>query len=248
MALAYFDFEDLPKSLENIPLEYFETAIRWLRSRREVRHGKIALLGASRGGELALLLGSRFSQINAVIAFAPSGIVWPGLDPKGAEEAAAWTFQGRPVAFLSNRDSTPEQKKEFERVLSKQPVDFEKLFSLTLENEAAVEEATIPVEKINGPVLLISGDDDRIWPSTLLAKKIMARLRNAKHPFSDRHLAYAGVGHFIPLPNLPATVHVFTHPVTKAELVLGGDSEHTAGAAVDSWAHVIGFLHSVLGR
>ena len=246
LALAYFDFEDLPKSFANIPLEYFETALDWLRSRTEVRREQIAVMGGSRGGELALLLGSQSRRIRAVIAFAPSGIIWPGIDPNGADEAA-WTFRGRPVPFLSNRDATPEQKQQIERVLSRQPIDFAQLFSLTLQNTAAVEKATIPVQKINGPVLLVSGDDDRVWPSTLLANKVMEQLKQAKHPFSDRHLAYAGAGHFIPLPHLPATVHLVIHPVTKTEIVLGGDTERTAAAAADSWAQILKFLRSVFG-
>ena len=62
LALAYFGFEDLPKSLEKIPLEYFETAIDWLRMQKRVCSDQIAVLGASRGGELALLLGSTFRK------------------------------------------------------------------------------------------------------------------------------------------------------------------------------------------
>jgi dienelactone hydrolase len=204
-------------------------------------------MGGSRGGELALLLGSTFQQIKCVVAFAPSGIVWPGIDPNGVDEAA-WTFCGRPVPFLSNRDSTPEQKQEIQRVLSRQPIDFEQLFSLTLANKAAVEKATIPAQRVHGPILLISGQDDRVWPSTQLASRVMAQLEQAKHPFPDLHLTYAGAGHFIPLPTLPATVHVFTHPATKTEIALGGDTEHTAAAAVDSWAHILKFLRSTFGQ
>ena len=37
LALAYFNYDGLPTSLENIPLEYFDTAIRWLRSQHGVR-------------------------------------------------------------------------------------------------------------------------------------------------------------------------------------------------------------------
>lgn len=247
LALAYFGFEDLPNSFENIPLEYFETAIRWLQSRKHVRSDQIAILGASRGGELALLLGSTFPEIKAVVAFAPSGIVWPGVSRDGVEEAA-WTFKGRPVTFLSSRDYTPEQNQQAQRILSNRPIDFKKLFLLSLQNKAAVQKATIPVQNIKGPVLLISGEDDRVWPSTLLCNRIMEQLKPAQHPFPDRQLIYPGAGHFIPLPNLPATVSVIFHPVTKTEIDLGGDPEHTARAAVDSWAYVLKFLHAALGQ
>jgi pimeloyl-ACP methyl ester carboxylesterase len=247
LALAYFGFEDLPKSFENIPLEYFEAAIEWLGARKDVRPDQIAAMGASRGGELALLLGSTFPKIKAVVAFAPSGIVWPGIGREGVDEAA-WTFHGRSVPFLTSRDYTSEQNQEMERILSHQPIDFRKLFLLSLDNKAAVEKATIPVQKINGPVLLISGQDDRVWPSTLLCNRVVDQLKQAKHPFPDCQLVYPGAGHFIPIPNLPATVNVIIHPVTKTQIDLGGDPEHTARASVDSWAHILKFLHAALSQ
>ena len=152
------------------------------------------------------------------------------------------------MPFLSNRDYTSEQTQEMERILSRQPVDFRELFLLSLENKAAVEKASIPVQRINGPVLLISGQDDRVWPSTLLCDRIMERLKRSKRRFADCQLVYPGAGHFIPLPSLPATVNAIIHPVTKTEIDLGGDPEHTARAALDSWAYVLRFLHAACNQ
>src|SRR5215831_7035190 len=55
LALAYFGVEGLPPALVRIPLEYFDKAIRWCQSRRDLRPNAIAVAGGSRGGELALL-------------------------------------------------------------------------------------------------------------------------------------------------------------------------------------------------
>ena len=77
---------------------------------------------------------------------------------------------------------------------------------------------------------------------------IMKRLKEMKHPFPDRHLSYPGVGHFIPFPNSPATVNVVINPITNVNLFLGGDPEHTAVAARDSWAQIIHFLNASLSN
>ncbi|MGA2262283.1 MAG: acyl-CoA thioesterase/BAAT N-terminal domain-containing protein, partial [Acidobacteriota bacterium] len=66
LALAYFRYEDLPARLEAIPLEYFQRALTWMLTRPEVAGNRLAVVGASRGGELALQLGSMFPQIGAV--------------------------------------------------------------------------------------------------------------------------------------------------------------------------------------
>jgi dienelactone hydrolase len=74
LALAYFRYGDLPPDLEAIPLEYFSSALAWLLQRPEVSPGQVAVLGASRGGELALQLGSLFPQLKAVVAYVPSNV------------------------------------------------------------------------------------------------------------------------------------------------------------------------------
>ncbi len=75
-----------------------------------------------------------------------------------------------------------------------------------------------------------------------MADQVLTSLRQAKHRYPDQHLAYANVGHFIPLPGLPATVH--TVPSPPLEIALGGESEPTAAAAVDSWKRTIQFLRA----
>ena len=55
LALAFFNAEGLPQNLENIPLEYFLNAIRWLNAHQSVQKGNIHLYGPSKGGELVLL-------------------------------------------------------------------------------------------------------------------------------------------------------------------------------------------------
>src|SRR5262249_19539421 len=71
LALAYFGVEGLPRALSNIPLEYFGTALHWLASQPSVDREHIGVFGASRGAELALLLGVAYPGLRAVIAYMP---------------------------------------------------------------------------------------------------------------------------------------------------------------------------------
>ncbi len=74
LALAYFGLENLPPELYEIPLEYLETAIRWMSNQPTVNADRLAVVGGSRGGELALLLGATFPKLRAVVACVPSGV------------------------------------------------------------------------------------------------------------------------------------------------------------------------------
>ena len=74
LALDYFGNAPLPIGLSEIPLEYFETAIEWLKVQEGVDADKIGVIGTSRGGELALLLGATFPEIKSVVSYVGSGV------------------------------------------------------------------------------------------------------------------------------------------------------------------------------
>lgn len=66
-------------------------------------------------------------------------------------------------------------------------------------------DAVIPVEKIAGPVRLISSKMDHMWPSEPAAEQIMKRLQEHDFPYSCKHLSYEYGSHlFVPV-DLPST-------------------------------------------
>ena len=85
----------LPPTLKDVPLEYFVRALGVLRRQPGVDPRRVYVMGASRGGEAALLLGAYFpDQVNGVVAGVPSDSV-KGDFPLTGE--AAWTLRGRPL-------------------------------------------------------------------------------------------------------------------------------------------------------
>ncbi|NOY61526.1 MAG: hypothetical protein GXO75_21655 [Calditrichaeota bacterium] len=100
----------------------------------------------------------------------------------------------------------------------------------------------IPVEKINGAVLMISGEDDQVWPSTQLANIAMDRLKALGFEKPYTHLHYRGAGHTILPPYFPTTVTSEKHPVDGAFLALGGQPAADYRAGVGSWNKELDFL------
>ena len=62
LALAYFGVDPLPPELIEIPLEYCKEGIDWLKAQPSVDAQHIAVLGGSKGAELALLLAATPSR------------------------------------------------------------------------------------------------------------------------------------------------------------------------------------------
>jgi dienelactone hydrolase len=96
LSLGYFKEPGLPQELRRIPLEYFATALRWLASQPGVDPQRLVVLGVSRGGEAALLVGVHFPDlVHGVIECTGSAYV-NGSVPEGD---AAWTLGGQPVPY-----------------------------------------------------------------------------------------------------------------------------------------------------
>ncbi len=221
LALAYFRYEDLPSRLEGIPLEYFGQALVWMRQRPEILPDRIAVVGTSRGGELALQLGSMFPQIAAVVAYVPANVRYPACCGN-TNAAYAWSWKGAPLAYVPLRDL---------------------LHRDALRNL----EAVIAVEQTHGPILLISGQDDGVWDSSGMAEAVVARLKQAHFTHPVEWLNYPHAGHRSGRPEIVPTWHgAIRHPVSGRVENLGGKPEGDAQSSIDAITKVLTFLHTSL--
>lgn len=247
LALAYFNYEDLPGGLVEIPLEYFRTAIRYLQARPDIDGERIAYTGGSRGGELSLLLGATFPEIRAVVAYVPSGYVWDGVAKKPEDLGKrAWTYEGKPITSVIYTEDPEIEAQSAALAEQGLPIPLTPGFRAAVRSATNLREATIPVEKINGAVLLISGADDAMWPSATFADEVMERLRAANFPHPYEHLRYPDAGHLILTPHVPTTVQASGHPIAKSFFAYGGTPKGGAFANADSWARVLTFLDTHL--
>lgn len=246
VSLAYFGVEGLPGDLVNIPLEYFESALAWIASQPEFDSNRLVLLGTSRGGELALLLGSRYQQVRGVVAYVPSGYLWGAVTADNHEDSGSdypsWTYQGQPLPYVA-RVRNIDQEPESDGSLSLTPA-----FLRFIEDENRAEPATIAVENINGPVILLSGDTDELWPSAPFSQKIEQRLRQRGFDFHVESHTYPGAGHSIGQPYVPTTTNSGLHPVRGVVINFGGSAQANARAREDSWHKVLSFLQRHFGE
>ena len=186
LSLAYFKAGNLPSSLQEIPLEYFENAFDWLSARDGIASDQVAIIGGSKGSEAALLLGSRYTQVKVVIGFSPSSVTWQGIPEKrfeiGKDIKSSWSYGGEGLPFLSYLPTVSKR----ELITLK----LRKMHQDALLNAETAEKAAIPVEDIQGAILLISGEKDSLWPSTPMSGQIMDRLDSKGFKYPSEHLSF----------------------------------------------------------
>jgi pimeloyl-ACP methyl ester carboxylesterase len=240
LALAYFGAPGLPRGLVNIPLEYVGEAIAYAIAEIHPPREFLAVEGISRGGELALLAGATYPQVRAVVGVMASGLVMGAFgdpEPGDLHPNSAWTLNGKPVPDLFEGNPRVDWSQAIPAV-SLVPG-----YLAAMRDPASVDRATIHVERIRGPVLLVSGKDDRLAPRFALAELARQRLASSHHPWPFAHLSYEDTGHTITPPYVPATEGSLVHPVTKEVLALGGTTVGRAHANEDWWPRALAFLN-----
>ncbi len=248
LALTYFSglsgIEDCSKDLIEIPLEYFASAIHWLQAQETIDGEKIAVIGLSRGGELALLLGATFPAIKAVVGGAPGAHMHAGLRNGQAVSQSAWTYQGKSLPYVASKITFLDYIQNFWKAfIRRQPLTLRAAFLKATAGLSEMDESTIPVENTRGPLLLISGKDDQLWPSDLYAELVVARLKKHNHPYTVEHMCYEQAGHFVcfpyGLPSLPPMLEMAIGPVS---IDFGGAASCQTRATTDSWQKILAFL------
>ncbi len=187
--LAYFDYNsngEIPNKLRHIPLEYFKKAMDWMEDQPQTSKGRFAVVGNSRGGEVALLLAIQYPKISTVISLVSSAYVGGAYDKKRKVSGSAWTLAGKEIPYVDYQKAVANYNPWWEVIYA----------------DEEIKPFAIPVENMSAAVLLLSGKKDKIWPSTEMSKRIIQRLEDNQYDFPFQHISY-DAGHNIRVGSWP---------------------------------------------
>lgn len=243
-ALGYFRVDGRSHYISRTPLEYFEAGIDYANRELSPLGGKTLVSGQSRGGELTLLLASRFpDKIGGIVAFVPGAFVFGAqgaADPAEGWSGPTWTWQGEPLEHLwhNNREVTWQPWDDGP------PADIDRdVYIDGLRNRELARASRIPIERFSGAVACVSGLDDRAWPSSMASRLAFRALEDAGHTAERLHLDYESAGHGIAVPFMPSTNIEVKHPVSGAAYSNGGTPLGNARASEHSFEDVCAFIH-----
>lgn len=208
LAVAYFDWageHGLPTSITEIPVETALHAIQTLSAQATIGGEGIAVIGASRGSELAVLTAlAAPTHVRALALFSPSAYAWEAArtDP-AAPPRSSWTLNGHPLPFLPL-----ELDEDFYKTFDKTRLRRFHQDSIARHPDAAAA-ARLAVEHLAVRTLLLTGGQDGVWPSSEMASTISTVMSHSGSYEALGHLVthldYPAAGHFLGPPGLPCS-------------------------------------------
>lgn len=202
-----------------IPLELFLGRVEELAKDCD----RVVVFGTSFGAEAALLTGAHSLHVSAVIAFAPTDVVWGGVRRNGST-TSHWTLGGLPLPYVPF-DETWEEEDEVPAFVG--------LYEASRRRSPQqLEAAGIPVERID-QVLLVAGGDDQVWPAVSMSESI--RARRAEHGLDTVLVSDPEAGHRTVLPGEP----VVTGGIRMRR---GGTEESDRRLGATAWGYITQLL------
>ncbi|XP_066970708.1 acyl-coenzyme A thioesterase 1-like isoform X3 [Macrobrachium rosenbergii] len=218
LALAFFNYDDLPKGLEEFDIAYFEEAVEYLLKHEKVINQSVGVIGISKGGDLALSMATYIPEVKAAVA----------INGCNANVQAEFKLSSRIIPGL-----------QFDVSRAKFENEILDCFDV-LDDSLSMPEAIIPVEEADANFLFLVGRDDRNWKSVEYADHAVNRLIRAGKSNFEVH-QYPGAGHLIEPPYSPFSRASF-HGLVRMPLLWGGRTVLHTKAQIHAWPTLLRFL------
>jgi len=203
LAIGYFGMDNTPQYLDRISLDAIHDTIIKVAQHPKIDSDKIALIGASKGGELVLNLSSRYDDIDATVAIVPAHVSFPALSIMA--NTSSWSYKNEELPYV---------RAPYKIIIPALKGDLHTAHAMMLENKLGVENATISVENISGAILLLSAKEDQQWSSTMMCEAIVERLKDRQFQYDYKHIAYDG-NHYEPLKHFHDVLHFLEKHLKK---------------------------------
>ncbi|XP_064092769.1 acyl-coenzyme A thioesterase 1-like isoform X3 [Macrobrachium nipponense] len=218
LALAFFNYDDLPKGLEEFDIAYFEEAVEYLLKHEKVMNQSIGAIGVSKGGDLALSMATYIPEVKAAVS----------INGCNANVQAEFKISSRIVPGL-----------QFDVSRAKFENEILDCFDV-LDDSLSMPEAIIPVEEADANFLFLVGRDDRNWKSVEYADHAVNRLIRAGKSNFEVH-QYPGAGHLIEPPHAPF-IRASLHKLVRMPMLWGGRTVPHTKAQIHAWPTMLRFL------
>jgi len=200
LVLGFYIWKGLPKDLVQIPVDYAEKAVQWLKEEKKIK--SIAMTGVSTGASYTLLAASFIPDIECIIPVVPHDYIPAGTLKKGIKFKEAhksqYTWHGEDLPYTPIRILDEKGMLWWLNTARKTPGYGIGRFMRYGQDELdkrQLPEARIKVENMHGDVLFLGVKDDDVWPSDMAVPRMVKVLKEANYPYRVESHIYEKASH-----------------------------------------------------
>ena len=196
LSVSLFGAEGLPDSPNQVPLDMFIPAVKYLREEKHI--DRLSIYGQSMGSIFAVLAATYVGGFENLIMVSPTHVPFEGTlkDKKTMTGHSIATWKGLDVPFVTADFSKVKAAKYQMHPDAKCKVTgMWVAYHDAYHDNDAVERAKLHVEKTGARVLLIAGDEDEAWPSEYSVKLIEEELKKANYDKDVKVIIYPHGSH-----------------------------------------------------
>jgi len=191
------------KNQSEIPVEYVESAVQYL---KDQGYEKIGIMGLSLGSSMSMLAASLIPDLSLVISLSGFDRVFEGVLGMGTQYPSghsSFTWRGNEIPF----QPFYLNKEEYLAAMKKAKEEHGEAYGRMLWDDSMAkevnEDAVIPVENIHGSILMLGSATDTCWDTAGAAERIEARLKEKGSEAQIKVKTYEHGVHFILPDNVP---------------------------------------------
>ena len=196
LSVSLFGAEGLPDSPDNIPVDMFIPAVKYLREKKNIEH--ISIYGQSMGSIFAVLAAQYIGGFENLIMVSPTHVPFEGTlkDKKTMTGRSVATWKGEDIPFVKADFSKTKAAKYYRHPESSCKVTGMWIaYHDAYKDESASLKARLNVEKTGARILLIAGDADEAWPAEYSVRLIEKDLKEKGYDRDVKVIVYPHGSH-----------------------------------------------------
>ena len=196
LSVSLFGAPGLPDSPNQIPVDMFIPAVKYLKEKKRIQH--ISIYGQSMGSIFAVLAAQYIGGFENLIMVSPTHVPFEGTlkDKKTMTGHSVATWKGQEIPFVKADFSKVKASRYYRHPGAKcRVMGMWIAYYDAYANEQCVNAARLSVEKTGARVLLIAGDEDEAWPAMYSVRKIGEQLRAVHYDKDVKIIVYPHGSH-----------------------------------------------------
>ena len=237
LSLAFFAYDDLPKNLNKLDLEYFEEAVEVLLAHPEVISDRCGVIAVSKATDVASLMAVHFPKVKALVSISGSPVVYDS------------------TIYYKNKVLVEGIKMKIENLYIDEKGRLSPNFNSVAESVPYIDNVLPYYEAPDDTYFYFVAGDEDAWFCNLGLELVLESFR--KNGFEDdKRISteiYSGAGHIIepPYNSLVHDSYMRYLPVENDEgkhvrsvpIKWGGTLKGTCKAQEDFWPKMISFIN-----